>query len=127
MGVELKEIDAEILPAISGRIVPASFWSSSKEFLGKGKGYCLLKDGEVAAVAFSAAVSHKQIDIGIETTEKYRRKGLAVVVAKEMVKYAVSIGKEPVWDCNVANEGSRKTAEKVGFQIVAEHSYFCKE
>ncbi|MBR5800190.1 MAG: GNAT family N-acetyltransferase [Lachnospiraceae bacterium] len=126
-GFVLKEIDAEILPRISGKIVPASFWSSPEEFLKNGKGYCLLKEDEVAAVAFSAAVSHKQIDIGIETSEKYRRQGLAAVVAKEMVRYATGIGKEPVWDCNKANEGSRKTAEKTGFQIVAEHSYFCKQ
>lgn len=126
-GFMLKAIDEEILPRISGKIVPASFWSSPEEFLKNGKGYCLLKEDEVAAVAFSAAVSHNQIDIGIETTEKYRRKGLAAVVAREMVRYALSIGKEPVWDCNVANEGSRRTAEKVGFQIVARHSYFVQQ
>ena len=126
-GFELKEIDKDLLSKISGKIVPASFWSSSEEFLNNGRGYCLVKDNEVAAVAFSAAVSSNQIDIGIETNEKYRRHGLAAVVAKKMIQYAISIGKEPVWDCNMANEGSRRTAEKVGFQIIAEHSYFVQQ
>lgn len=123
-GYEIKEVDAELLPQISGRIVPSSFWSSSEEFLEKGKGYCIVYGGEMAAVAFSAAVSSEQVDIGIETVEAHRRKGLAAIVAKKMVAYVKSIGKEPVWDCDASNTGSRCTAEKVGFRVIAEHAYY---
>ena len=123
-GYELMEVDEVLLPQISGRIVPSSFWSSGEEFLKNGKGYCVIYDGEVAAVAFSAAVSSDQVDIGIETAEAHRRKGLAAIVAKKMVAYVKSIQKEPVWDCDVSNTGSRCTAEKVGFGIIAEHAYY---
>ncbi len=123
-GYELKEVDAELLSRISGRIVPSQFWSSAEEFLENGKGYCLVYDGEVAAVSFSAAVSSKQVDVGIETKEAYRRKGLATIVAKQMVSYVKSIGKEPVWDCDAVNAGSKATAEKVGFEMMAEHAYY---
>ena len=123
-GYELREIDEELLSRMEGRIVPLSFWSSSEEFLTKGKGYCLTKNGEVAAVSFSAAVSSKQIDIGIETKEAHRRKGLAVIVAKKMTEYVLSIGKEPVWDCDAANVGSRATAERVGFEVASQYAYF---
>lgn len=123
-GYELKEVDGKLLKQISGRIVPSLFWSSEEEFLEKGKGYCLVKDGEVAAVAFSAAVSSKQVDIGIETKEAHRRKGLAAVAAQQMVSYVRSIGKEPVWDCDQTNTGSKATAEKVGFEVMAEHAYY---
>ena len=123
-GYELKEVDQKLLEQISGRIVPSLFWSSGKEFLEKGKGYCFVKDGEVAAVAFSAAVSSKQVDIGIETKEVHRRKGLAAVAAQQMVSYVRSIGKEPVWDCDQTNTGSKATAEKVGFEVMAEHAYY---
>ena len=41
-----------------------------------------------------------------------------------MVEYVKSIHKEPVWDCNVANVGSRRTAERVGFEILAEHAFY---
>ena len=123
-GYELKEVDEKLLEQISGRIVPSLFWSSPEEFLEKGKGYCLVKDGEVAAVAFSAAVSSRQVDIGIETKEAHRRKGLAAVAAKQMVSYVRSVGKEPVWDCDQANAGSKATAEKVGFEVMAEHAYY---
>ena len=123
-GYELREIDEELLSRIEGRIVPLSFWSSSEEFLTKGKGYCLTKNDEVAAVAFSAAVSSRQIDIGIETKESHRRKGLAVIVAKKMAEYVLSIGKEPVWDCDAANAGSRATAERAGFEVVLQYAYY---
>ena len=104
--------------------MPLNFWSSAEEFLTKGKGYCLIRNDEVATVAFSAAVSSRQIDIGIETKEVYRRKGLAVIAAKKMAEYVLSIGKEPVWDCDAANAGSRATAEKVGFEVVSQYVYF---
>ncbi len=123
-GYELREIDESLLSRIEGRVVPLNFWSSSQEFLTRGRGYCLVKDDDVAAVAFSAAVSSRQIDIGIETREAHRRKGLAVTAAKKMTEYVLSIGKEPVWDCDAANAGSRATAERVGFEVVKQYAYF---
>ncbi len=123
-GYELKEIDEKLFSEIKGKIVPSSFWSSAEDFMTKGKGYCLMQGGEAAAAAFSAAVSSNQVDIGIETREEHRRKGLAAVVAKKMAAYALSIGKEPVWDCEASNIGSRATAEKIGFKIVAEYAYY---
>ena len=121
---ELREIDEALFSRIEGRVVPMNFWNSSEEFLTRGRGYCLIKNGEVASVAFSAAVSSRQIDIGIETKEAHRRKGLAVIVAKKMAEYVLSIGKEPVWDCDAANAGSRATAERVGFEVVSQYAYF---
>lgn len=123
-GYELTEVDEKLLEKISGCIVPMQFWSSEQAFLERGKGYCVIKDGEVAAVAFSAAVSSRQVDIGIETSEAHRRKGLASMVARQMVSYVKSIGKEPVWDCDAVNSGSKATAEKVGFEVMAEHAYY---
>ena len=123
-GYELKEIDEDLFSRIEGRVVPRNFWSSSEEFLTKGKGYCLVKNGEAAAVAFSAACSSRQIDIGIETREAHRRKGLAAIAARKMAEYVLSIGKEPVWDCNVTNAGSRATAERVGFEVVSQYAHY---
>ena len=123
-GYELRKIDEDLLSRIEGRVVPLNFWSSSQDFLTRGRGYCLVKDDEVAAVAFSAAVSSGQIDIGIETKESHRRKGLAVIAAKKMTEYVLSIGKEPVWDCDTANVGSRATAERVGFEVVSRYACY---
>ena len=73
-------------------------------------------DGEkVIAVAFSAAVSSDEVDIGIETDESYRHQGLAKVLADKMCREIILQGKKPVWAHSVSNEGSKYTAESVGF------------
>lgn len=119
-GFELCEINAELLEKIKGGITPYFSWDRSESFLEKGKGYCIVKGDTAAAWAFSAAVSSKEIDIGIETNSEYRRLGLAEIAAKMMIKYCFEQNKQPVWACHQGNTASRKLAEKLGFVKTSE-------
>jgi len=119
-GCELKVIDSKLLSEIKGRITPYFAWENGEEFLQKGKGYCMVTDGEVSAWAFSSAVSDEEIDIGVETAEKYQHRGYARIVSRAMVKYILSQNKTPVWACHYKNTISAKLAEKIGFYKVAE-------
>ena len=119
-GFEIKEINSELLSEIHGGIVPLLFWESSENFLQNGKGYCILDGKNVAAWAFSAAVSSSEIDIGVETSENYRGRGLAAAAAKMMIKYAFDVGKFPVWACHCNNTASKRLAEKIGFVKTSE-------
>ncbi len=74
-----------------------------------------LNQEKVCAVAFSAAVSSDEIDIGVETHEDYRRKGLAVILAGRMCERTLEIKKRPVWAHSISNMGSMNTALKCGF------------
>lgn len=121
-GFEIREINSELLAEIHGGIVPLLFWESSENFLKKGKGYCVLDGKNVAAWAFSAAVSSSEIDIGVETAENYRGRGLAAAAAKMMIKYAYDVGKSPVWACHCNNAASKRLAEKIGFAKTSECS-----
>lgn len=121
-GCEMREIDDQLLKRISGQIVPPLFWKNTDAFLSKGKGYCIVCGNEAASWAFSAAVSTKEIDIGIETAAKYRQQGLGGIVAREMIAYAVRNAKRPVWACHSQNTASEKMAEKLGFVKTAECS-----
>ena len=87
----------------------------SEQFLKDGFGYVALNQDRVCAVAFSAAVSSDEIDIGVETYEDYRRKGLAAVLADRMCEDIIEIGKKPVWAHSTSNKGSMNTALKCGF------------
>ena len=118
----IKPIDSSILPRLDGRIKPSFSWESDESFLQKGVGFCAMYGDTPAAWAFSAAVSDREIDIGVETLEGFRGKGLAAAVACKMVDFALSIGKKPVWACHSENIASRKTAEKIGFEKVGECS-----
>ena len=121
-GFEIREINSELLSAIHGGIVPSLFWESSENFLQRGKGYCILDGKTVAAWAFSAAVSSSQIDIGVETAENYRGRGLAAAAAKMMIKYTFDVEKSPVWACHCNNAVSKRLAEKIGFVKASECS-----
>ncbi len=68
-----------------------------------------------SAVAFSAAVSSDEVDIGVETHGDYRRKGLAGLLTDRMCEQIISIGKRPVWAHSISNKGSMNTAMKCGF------------
>ncbi len=100
---------------IHGNIVPTFSWSSKEQFLENGFGFVALDGNKVIAVAFSAAVSSDEVDIGVETDENYRHQGLAKVVADRMCREIISQGKKPVWAHAIANEGSKYTALGVGF------------
>lgn len=121
-GYELREINTSLLSGIHGNIVPSLFWKDIDKFFERGKGYCIVHDNHIAAWAFSAAISSKEIDIGIETDKDYRNRGLAAIVANRMIQYAVEEGKAPVWACHYQNIASKRTAEKIGFVKTAECS-----
>lgn len=119
---ELKSIDNRLLPQISGKIVPSLFWNDTNEFLAKGKGYCITHNNDIVSWAFSAAVSTKEMDIGIETKLEYKQQGLGMIVANKMIQYTLEQAKQPVWACHYKNTASEKMAEKLGFIKVSECS-----
>jgi GNAT superfamily N-acetyltransferase len=108
-------ITADILRKISGKITPAFSWPEDADFLKRGSGFCVLQEGLPAAWAFSAAVSENEVDIGVETDERFRRRGFAFAAAAAMIADTLSHGKTPVRACHAGNSGSQKLAEALGF------------
>lgn len=64
------------------------------------------------------------MEIGVETKEEYRKKGLVTAVAKALIKYCLENGYNPIWACNNENEGSVNTANKLGFEKIYEGPYY---
>ena len=114
-GFRIEQIDGENLSGIEGRIIPSFSWKSDEQFLKEGFGYIAFDRERVCAAAFSAAISSDEIDIGVETHEDYRRKGLAAVLAGRMCERILELGKRTVWAHLISNTGSRNTALKCGF------------
>ena len=112
---KVEPISANNYDRIHGNIVPIFSWSSKEQFLKNGFGFVALDGDKVIAVAFSAAVSSDEVDIGVETDENYRHQGLAKVVADRMCREIITQGKKPVWAHAITNEGSKYTALGVGF------------
>lgn len=129
--IPLSASDAEIQPItetnyhlISGRIIPAFSWDSKESFLKNGFGFCAVQNEQVMSCAFSSAVTRSHVDIGVETMEEARGKGYGKAVVLAMIQEALNRGKQPVWGCDVRNEGSKALACSVGFNIAGTHSFY---
>jgi RimJ/RimL family protein N-acetyltransferase len=122
----MSEIDEKILSKLDGMIIPSFSWHTSEAFLKGGKGFCLIDNNDISCSAFSSGIGNGQIDIGVETHEEYRGKGLGTMIAAEMVKYALRNGFEPTWGCNVKNLASAAIAGKLGFERIAPYSIYIK-
>lgn len=99
----------------------AQMWGSSERFLTNAFGYCAIKDGSIAAWCTSEYLSKSSCGIGVETYEPYQRNGVAKAMASKMLNYCKAVGKTPYWDCWKNNTASAKTAERAGFEKLADY------
>ena len=118
-GYTVRSIDEELFNKLTGIVVPSVYWKNCDEYNKSGKGICIMHGSEPASWAFSAASSSSECDIGIETAEAYRRRGLAFVAAAALIKEILP-EKRPAWTCQRSNLGSARIAEKLGFVKCAE-------
>jgi len=97
-------------------------WGTTADFMQRGFGFVTLHDEvgsvmQVVSWSLADCRSGDACEIGIHTTEQYRRRGLATLAAAATVEYALSNGFSTVgWQCSEDNLGSIGTAEKVGFE-----------
>jgi len=49
--------------------------------------------------AYSAYIHDNYLELGIETVEEYRGKGLAQYVCSALIDYCLQNNFEPVWSC----------------------------
>lgn len=98
-------------------------WPSVEQFLANGFGVCVLSESdEVACWCTAEYVSYPRCGVGIETVEKFQRRGLATIAARVFAQNAVAKGWAVHWDSWSANLPSIKVAQKVGFQKLLDYS-----
>lgn len=100
-------------------------WGSTENFLAKGVSFCVLHGSQVVAWCTPDCTAGDQIDVGIFTKPAYRQKGLGTLAVAATVEYCLSHGFSAVgWHCNADNTASKKTAEKVGFELNRKYVYY---
>ncbi len=60
------------------------------------------------------------VEPGISTLASYRRRGYARTVVGALLKQWLKEGKVPLWSCNLANTGSQRLAEDLGYAKLAD-------
>lgn len=120
--------DKKIFADMKGSVVPAYFWESADDFLKNGIGFSLFHENKLASTAYSAFILDDKLELGIETVEEFRGKGLAYDACAALIDYCLENNYEPVWACRLENTGSYKLALKLGFEPSAEIPYYrlCK-
>jgi len=92
------------------------------DFLSKSFGCVILRGREIVGWCMSEYNSDNRCELGIATVEAYRRRGLATLTAKTMIRHALDLGINEIgWHCSAENEASIATAKKLGFS--KKHDY----
>lgn len=96
--------------------------TSVEDFLAHSFGLCPVHSNEVAGWCMSEYNVRDRCEIGIATTEKHQRQGIATLSTWAFLGEAHRRGYTRVgWDCWTRNVPSVATARKAGFTLVEEY------
>lgn len=112
----IERTNKESYNVMKGSVIPAKFWDCADDFLNKGVGFSLFHNGKLASTAYSAFIFDELLELGIETVEEFRGKGLARYACFALIDYCLENGYEPIWSCRLENIGSYNLAKKLGFE-----------
>lgn len=122
--VDIVRTDMELFKRMHGTVVPMYFWKDAAHFYNKGIGFSLYCENQLATTAFAANIIDNYLEIGIETMEKFRGKGLAQYTCDALIDYCLKNGYEPVWACRLENTASYYLAQKLGFEPTLIRPYY---
>ena len=97
------------------------FWGDADRYRQFGLGFCSAIDGVPVSLCMSAFVDGDAHCLELETAETFRRQGHATIAAQRLLAECATRGLTVHWDCMADNEGSWRTAMKIGLQRVAEY------
>ena len=123
-GYELRQIDGELYDVClhDENLEDCVLHFKTKErFLELGRGWTVMKNGKIVAVASSYSRYREGIELEVGTVKEERRKGLASAVCAKLILQCLDEGLYPSWDA--ANMMSVRLAEKLGYEF--SHAYDC--
>lgn len=84
-------------------------------------------EGEIVAVADTAALTDRFGEVGVETLEAHRGRGLATAAASLVCRELQRAGRTPRWSTGEHNLASRRVAQKLGFAEHGRETYVVPE
>ena len=127
-GFEIRPLDRELLDQahlknIDGLIEEmCSERSSVDAFLAHSFGFCALCKDELVGWCLSEYNSADRCEVGIETLEKFQRRGIGTAVAAALIEEAAGRQMTVGWHSYADNAPSVALAEKLCFKKVTEYS-----
>jgi GNAT superfamily N-acetyltransferase len=91
-------------------------------FLDKSFGVAAVTDVDMAGWCLCENNTGDRFEVGVETVEARRCKGIATALTKTLAKMGREKGFHRIgWHCWASNEASNATARRLGFKLVAEY------
>jgi GNAT superfamily N-acetyltransferase len=115
---------AFIYSSMRGSVVPSIFWETAGEFHERGAAFGVTYRGELASAAFASFVVDHYLELGIETVEPFRGRGLALHACSALLEFCLRRHLEPVWACRLGNVASYHLAMRLGFEPVRRLPYY---
>lgn len=121
-GYEIRKIDRELYdrclsdPATSDFV---SVFENREDFLRKGFGWVITKNGRIVSGASSYSRYREGIEVEVDTVPEERRKHLALIACSRLILDCLDRGLYPSWDAQ--NLSSVRLAEKLGYRL--SHAY----
>ena len=126
----IQPLDRELLaskiqiPQAISRWLDANF-GSQEGFLDHGFGAVAIHQGAAVAWCLTDSVGKTSCDIGVETEDPHRKRGLASALTSMVLNDAFSRGLQQVgWHCHAINIPSVRTAERAGFSLAREYELY---
>lgn len=101
-----------------------SCFQGTDDFLRRGLGVAILKNGELVSGASSYTIYHGGIEIEIDTKPEYREQGLATVCGARLILEALNRDLYPSWDA--FDLRSVALAEKLGYHLSHPYTIYMK-
>lgn len=92
---------------------------SERDFLNRGFGLALLRDGELVAGCTTFCRHHDGYEIQVDTRPDMRRRGYGSCVAAALILECLSMSQTPYWDA--ANLSSLRLAQKLGYTFAGSY------
>lgn len=121
---KLKKTTKNVFHAMEGSVVPANFWNNAADFDKNGVGFSFFYNEQLACTAYSAFLMDGMLELGMETTPKFRGKGIAKHTCSRLIDYCLENNLEPIWACRLENVGSFQLAKKLGFKPTIQLPYY---
>lgn len=100
-------------------------FDSAEDFVQRGIGYGMIKEGQVIGAAYSSLVANNAIELSVIVDPDHYRQGIATALCAQLLQYCVENHIAPHWDA--ANEESCLLAAKLGYEKTEDyHAYFLK-
>ena len=91
-------------------------------FMEKSFGVAAVTDVDMAGWCLSENNLGGRFEVGVETVEEHRCKGIATALTKTLARMGREKGFSRMgWHCWASNEASNATARRLGFKLVAEY------